>query len=440
MKIGLRLVILLVGIVLLSIYFPKRHITPSVKLGIDVLEERNFDILQQKNIGILTNNAGIDSKGNQTWKVLKNAPGVNLKAIFAPVHGLKGNFMWLETFFDDEVDDIPVYSVYASNSRPKDEWLQGLDAVVVDLQGIGTRFYNYWAFMVYVMAACFENNIEVIVLDRPNPLGGHYLGGSVMDAENTSIWGPIPGMPLFHGMTIGELARYCKEIPEGIVSHQQIVTGVVHSGLSISAETLKNGKLTIIPMEGWTRDMTWKDTGLKWIQTSPNIPNLQSAHEYAVAAPIFLLTPTCEFDSCNFLKFEPDWNKHLPYHEFSSRYTVPQNIVQYVNDMLKGRPSSGFTLEVDRKNPNLVVLNVTDIRKTIPGFLGLALIALAQRHTKFYFYNEDSLRIFGAHVGDRELLQKLAQMERIQIQYFEEKWKKSTAAFLEKTKPFHLYE
>lgn len=241
-------------------------------------------------------------------------------------------------------------------------------------------------------------------------------------------------------MTIGELARYCKEIPEGITAHQQIVTGVIHSGLSVSAETLRSGKLTIIPMEGWTRDMIWENTGLKWVQTSPNIPNLQSAHEYAVTAPMFLLTSNFELDCCNFLKSEPDWGQNLPFHEFSSRYTVPQNIVQYVSDILKGRPSSGFSLEVSRKNPNLVEIKVTNIRRTVPGFLGLVMIALAQRHTKFYFYNEDSLRTFGTHIGDNELLQKLVQMERIQIQYFEEKWKKSTAAFVEKTKPFYLYE
>ena len=412
---------------------------PVIKLGIDVLEERNFDVIQNKRIGVLTSKASVDSKGSRTWEVLKDAPGVVVKSIFAPVHGLDCKFMALETFFNDEVDGIPVYAVYASNSRPKDEWLEGLDAVVVDLQGLGVRYYNYWAFMVFMMGACFEHDIEVIVLDRPNPLGGYYVGGPAMDPQYTSIWGPIAGMPLFHGMTIGEIAQYCKEVHDGIVAHQQIETSVIHSGISISKETLRKGKLTVIPMQGWRRDMAWEDTGLEWIQTSPNIKNLQSAMEYAFIAPSLVLAPSRGFDNCNFICFEPDWDKYLPFHSFYSKYTNPQNIIRHIRNTMGTRGTQGFSLEIGKKHNN-INLRVSDIRKTIPALFGLAMFILAQQHTRFYFYGEDDYNFFGAHLGDNELLEKIAKMERINFQYFENKWNDSAVEFIQETKRFYLYD
>lgn len=418
------------------------HVTeqkPKIKLGIDVLKEHNFDILRGKRVGVLTSKAGVDSEGYQTWRILKNAPDVEVCAIFAPVHGLDGKFMALETFFNDEIDEIPVYSVYASNSRPKDEWLKNIDTMVVDLQGLGIRFYNYWAFMVYVMAACFEHGIDVVVLDRPNPLGGHYIGGPSMDAKYTSIWGPVEGMPLFHGMTIGELALYCKEISNGITAHQQVETCVIHSGMTVSGETLKKGKLTVVPMEGWTRDMTWEETGLKWIPTSPYIQNLQSAKEYAFLALSFIASPIQGFDNCDFIYFNADLDRSLPMHSFTSKYTLPQNIIQYVHEVLDARGVSGYSLEVD-KNHNAINLNVRDIRKTIPGLFGLAILTLSQRYTKLYFYGDDNYNFLGTHIGDNELLEKLAKMERIDIPYFEKKWKESTANFLKESKRFYLYK
>jgi uncharacterized protein YbbC (DUF1343 family) len=411
----------------------------KVKLGIDILEERGFDILQNKTIGILTNQAGVNSKGELTWKILKNAPNVHLKAIFAPVHGLEGKFMSLETFYNDEVDDIPVYSVFASNSRPKDEWLRGLDAVVIDLQGLGIRYYNYWAFMIYMMAACFENDIEVIVLDRPNPLGGNYIGGPAMEAEHTSAWGPIAGLPLFYGLTIGELANYGKNQLEGIVAHKLIETGVPHSGLRISPETLAKGKLTIIPMEGWKRRMLWQDTGLKWIGTSPYISNLQSVYEYALITLGLFVSVNYGFDNCSFLKIEPNWNKSLLFHSFSVKYIVPKLLIAHINEIMCGH-TAGFTLSTNSSLKECVDLKVKDIRKVPPGLLGLALLSLARHHTRFYLNSDDNYRFIGAHLGDSELLNKLIQMEEIDVAYFKEKWEKEALQFIEKTRPYRLYE
>lgn len=279
--------------------------------------------MQGKKIGVLTNQAGVNRKGELTWKILKNAPGVDLKVVFAPVHGLNGKYMANETFYNDEIEGILIYSVYASNSKPKDEWLSGLDAVVIDLQGIGMRSYNYWAFMVYMMAACFEKDIKVIVLDRPNPLGGEYIGGPIMEANNTSIWGPIKGLPLFYGLTIGELAQFVKAFDKDIIAHQQVETGVIHLGLNFSRETLSKGKLTVIPMQGWKRDMLWQDTGLQWIQTSPNIPNLKSTYEFLFLGIGRWVSVNYGYDNCHFFKIEPDWERNLFSRGFHQNLSLP---------------------------------------------------------------------------------------------------------------------
>jgi uncharacterized protein YbbC (DUF1343 family) len=412
---------------------------PKIKLGIDVLEERGFGILQGKNIGILTNQAGVDSRGELTWSILKNTPGINLRAIFAPVHGLEGKFMSLETFYNDEVDDIPVYSVFASNSRPKNEWLKGLDAVVVDLQGLGIRYYNYWAFMVYMMAACFENEIEVIILDRPNPLGGNYVGGPVTDPENTSIWGPIAGLPLFHGLTIGELANYCKNLPEGIISHKLTETGVPHAGLKVSPETLDKGKLTIIPMEGWKREMLWQDTGLEWVGTSPYIANLQSVYEYAFTA-LSSFVSMSYYETCSFLKFEPSWETRRPWSTFYSRYVTATAIIRYLENEIPKKQKLGFALSVAGKHRNSVEITVKDIRKVPPGIFGLEMLAFSQKYARFYSDNEESIQLVASHMGDKELLSKLKKSERISVNYFKDKWTKEALQFIEKVKPYLLYE
>jgi uncharacterized protein YbbC (DUF1343 family) len=412
---------------------------PVIKLGIDVLEEQGFGILKNRNIGVLTNQAGVNSKGELTWKILKNTPGVHLKAIFAPVHGLEGKFMSLETFYNDEIDDIPVYSVFASNSRPKDEWLRGLDAVVIDLQGLGIRYYNYWAFMLYMMIACFENDIEVVVLDRPNPLGGNYVGGPTMDSIHTSAWGPVSGMPLFHGMTIGELANYCKNLPEGITAHKQVETGVIHSGLIATPELLAKGKLTVIPMEGWKRKMLWQHTGLKWSETSPHIANLRSAYEYAFMTLALFVSSNYGFDNCNFIKMEPDWECNLPFHRFSLRHAIPKAVVKEVANVFRRR-NAGFSLAVSPEYKNCVEVEVKDIRKVKPCLFGLVMLSLARQSTRFYINSEENLRFLGTHIGDAELLKKLSEMQNIDVEYFEDKWEKEALQFVEKTKAYQLYE
>ncbi len=243
----------------------------SVKNGIDVLEAHNFDALQipghnpgQKiKIGLLTNQTGVDSDGRRTIDVLAQAPGVSLDAIFSPEHGVTGT---LDTTHvndtKDAVTGITVYSVYGGKDaarRPSINVLKQLDAVVFDIQDAGSPFFTYETTLGYFLEAVAQAGIELIVLDRPNPVTGSFIQGPVADAGHesfTNYW----SVPIRHGMTMGELAKM------------------------FNAERNLNAKLTVVPMEGWQRGDWFDSTGLAWISPSPNLRTVTEAALYSGVA------------------------------------------------------------------------------------------------------------------------------------------------------------
>jgi uncharacterized protein YbbC (DUF1343 family) len=187
---------------------------PPVMLGIDVLEAEKFAAIAGKKIGLLTHPAGVNRRGESTIDVIRRAPNVKLVALFAPEHGLWGLDKAGDNFADtiDKRTGLPVYSLHGKTRKPTKEMLKGLDALVIDLQDIGTRSYTFISCLRLTMEACFENGVEVIVLDRPNPLGGLKVDGPPLDAEYVSYVGAFR-IPYVHGLTIGELARLAKEAP-----------------------------------------------------------------------------------------------------------------------------------------------------------------------------------------------------------------------------------
>ena len=225
----------------------------SVMTGIDLLESQNFAPLSGKRVGLLTNQTGIDSAGRRTIDVLAQAPGVQLMAIFSPEHGVTGALD--TTNIGNSVDaatKIPVYSVYGSTDqarRPPLDLLKQLDAVVIDLQDVGVRFYTYETTLGYFLEATAKVGIPVYVLDRPNPLTGAFVQGPLSEAGRESFvnYGPVP---VRHGMTIGELAQM------------------------FNVEHNLRAKLTVIPMQGWMRGDWFDSTSVEWINPSPNLRNL----------------------------------------------------------------------------------------------------------------------------------------------------------------------
>ncbi len=235
----------------------------SVQTGIDVLEAHNFEPIRlptgKKKIGLLTNQTGIDMQGRRTIDVLAQAPGISLDAIFSPEHGVTGE---LDTTHvgdsRDAATGVPVYSVYGTTDaarRPSQDVLKNLDAVVVDIQDVGVRYYTYESSLGYFLEAAAKAGIELIVLDRPNPVTGSFVQGAIPDAGTESFVNYFP-LPLRHGMTMGELAKM------------------------FNAERNINARLTVIPMEGWLRGDWYDSTGLPWINPSPNMRSLTEATLY----------------------------------------------------------------------------------------------------------------------------------------------------------------
>jgi uncharacterized protein YbbC (DUF1343 family) len=232
----------------------------AIKLGIDVLEEKDFAGLEGKRVGLITNPTGIDSHGVSTVDVLRRAPGVKLVALFGPEHGVYGAD-WAGVYVPSSIDPhtgLPAYSLYGPTRKPTPEMLKGIDVLIYDIQDIGCRSYTFISTLGLAMEAAAEAGIPFYVLDRPNPLGGNRVEGMR----------PAPGfrnfecqwdIPYVYGMTPGELAYMI------VGSHGWIK---------------KKPALTIVPMVGWTRSMSWEDTGLIWIPTSPHIPTPETAFDY----------------------------------------------------------------------------------------------------------------------------------------------------------------
>ena len=240
----------------------------QVKPGIEVLRDRGFEGLKGKRVGLLTNPSGVDRNLKSTIDIL--AENVNLVAIFAPEHGARGN-IYAGGHVSDEVDEatgLPIFSVYGDTRKPTPKMLQGIDIVVYDIQDVGSRSYTFISSLGLMMQACAQQGIEVMVLDRPNPLGGLKVEGSYPEPGFVSFVSQFR-IPYIYGLTVGELAQMINE--EGLNRGQ------------LGKDEPVRCKLTVIPMEGWSRDMLFEQTGLPWVLPSPNIPYPQSAIGYPSA-------------------------------------------------------------------------------------------------------------------------------------------------------------
>lgn len=244
-----------------------KEIINIIKPGIEVLQEQNFEILKGKRVGLVTNPTGVDSKLKSTIDILNEAGNVNLVALFGPEHGVRGNFSAGDQVTDqkDPKTGLPEYSLYGKRKKPLAEVMDLIDVFVYDIQDIGSRSYTYISTMGKIMEQAADFDKEVIVLDRPNPLGGLRVEGPITEDGFISFVSQFK-IPYVYGLTCGELASLLNE--EGLLLDQ------------------KKCKLTVIPMEGWKRSMTYEETGLEWVSTSPHIPNKNSAFYYAATGII----------------------------------------------------------------------------------------------------------------------------------------------------------
>lgn len=234
----------------------------KIRTGIEVLKSQNFKILEGKRVGLITNPTGVDNQLRSTVDILYHAPNVNLVALYGPEHGVRGDI-----HAGDKVDSstdpatgLPVHSLYGATRKPTPEMLEDIDVLVYDIQDIGCRSFTYISTMGVAMEAAAENGKEFVVLDRPNPLGGHKVEGNLVEDPYVSFVSQFK-IPYLYGLTCGELA------------------------LLINNEFMKDNPvdLKVVKMKKWKRKMTYEDTGLQWVPSSPHIPHAHSAVFYPVS-------------------------------------------------------------------------------------------------------------------------------------------------------------
>lgn len=231
------------------------------KPGIEVLRDNGFKQLEGKRIGLITNPSGVDNNLKSTIDILHEAKNVKLVALFGPEHGVRGDVHAGDEFgnMTDPATGIPVYSIYGKTKKPTPEMLRNIDALVYDIQDIGCRSFTFISTLGMALEACAENGKELIVLDRPNPLGGNRVEGNLVEKGFESFVSQYP-IPYLYGLTPGEAARYLNG------------EGLVAGG--------KKAKLTVIPMKGWKRKMTFDKTGMPWVLPSPHIPQPVTSYYY----------------------------------------------------------------------------------------------------------------------------------------------------------------
>ncbi len=233
----------------------------QVTPGVEVLEESGFASLRGKRVGLITNPTGVDRTLRSTIDIIHSAPDVELTALFSPEHGIRGNHAAGLKVADetDPVTGVKVYSLHGSTLAPTPEMLAGIDVLIYDIQDTGARSYTYISTMGRSMEACARAGVEFMVLDRPNPLGGLKVEGAPVKKGCESFVGQY-AIPYLYGLTPGELATLLRD------------EGLLRGGVK--------PKLTVIPMVGWTREMTYADTGLPWVLPSPNIPTADTPFYY----------------------------------------------------------------------------------------------------------------------------------------------------------------
>jgi uncharacterized protein YbbC (DUF1343 family) len=393
---------------------------PTIKLGIDYLEESEFGILRGKKVGLLTHPAGKNGRGQSTVAVLSRSNLVNLVALFGPEHGIYGDEK-AAVPVDDKIDQrtgLPVYSLYGKYRRPTPAMLSNIDCLVIDLQDVGVRCYTYVSCMRYAMEACFEAGVEVVVLDRPNPLGGIKVAGPPMDEKWMSYVGAFR-IPFVHGMTIGEIALWSK-MREGV--------------LKTSDSVRKKGKLTIVPMLEWKRSMTWPETGLSWHPTSPNIPTLDAVAGYPMTGL-----------GAQMGRFRHGIGTSHPFRFLTYEGKSPEEI----KATLEALNLSGLSYRIKTlrntagKSVRGVYLVISDWKAWKPTelpFYMMKLSALWETPSPFSQAKKAEAGLFNKHVGSSwwwdALLSKGGSVNP--SQYLAE-WEKDSRRFRELVRPYLLY-
>ncbi len=358
----------------------------GVRVGLEVLDAEKGAALKGKKVGIVAHAASVDSDGHHTIDVLKKH-GVQVIRLFSPEHGFQGRAaagQKVESTKDSKYG-VPIVSLYGEKSKPSGEDLKDLDALVYDLQDGGVRFYTYVSTLLNCLDAAGEAGIEFVVLDRPNPLGGERVEGPISDPRDAvpaSLLNMAPG-PLVHGLTAGEMARYAN-------AHRE-----------------KEVRLTVIPMKGWKRSMTWADTGRTWVPPSPNLRTPESAIAYPGTALVEATTASeGRGTEAPFLLIGAPWadstaltSLAVPGFSFEAAKFTPHAAEAAPDPKFKDQECSG------------VRIRVVDARAAKPYTLGVTLLAALRKSNEFAWRSDDALDRL---VGTRKLRAALEKGDSVE--------------------------
>lgn len=400
------------------------HGSPSysasvVEVGAKVLHESGYAELAGKRVGLITNHTAVVD-GIHTADLMASSGKVRLVALFAPEHGLRGLNEDGEKVGErvDERTGAQVYSLYGCVKKPTPEMLRGLDLLVFDIQGVGARFYTYISTMGLAMQAAAEAHMPFVVLDRPNPLGGEYYAGPVLEKGYDSFVGEYP-IPVAHGLTVGELAL--------MIKGERMLPG------------LENLDLRVVRMAGWRRGMQWPDTGLDWIRTSPNIPDFDTALLYP---GVCLLEGTAASVGRGTLDpFELVGFPGLDSGELAKRLNA-RNLpgVRFEPAVFTPRSIPGMSSAPkfrDREVPGVRIV-LTDSRACRPVETGLNLLAviygMLDKEDRPRFFRQEGFDHLAGTADLRQEIEKGTAPEEIVASWHEE-----LARFAEKRRKYLLY-
>ncbi len=390
---------------------------PKVLIGIDMLERQNFKPLQSKRIGLITNPTGVNRYLKSTIDILHDAPNVQLVALYGPEHGVRGDIYAGAKVQDqkDEKTGLPIFSLYGKTRKATKEMLRGIDALVYDIQDIGSRSFTFISTMGLAMEAAAENGIELIVLDRPNPLGGLHVEGNIVEDDCMSFVSQFR-IPYIYGLTCGELAKMLN-------GERMLANGV-------------QCKLNVIKMKGWKRKMTFADTGLPWIASSPHIPQALTAWYYPTTGIVGEL---------GYLSIGVGYT--LPFQLFAASWIDAEELANAMNaQQMPGvtfrpihlRPFYSTGKGEQLQGIQIHITNYKTVQLTPIQFVLMQEIArLYPEHSVMEHANQQRFSMFDKVCGSKQIRQRF--MLRNQWSDIESYWNKDVKPFKILSKKYYLY-
>lgn len=393
-------------------------LTAQVKPGVEVLRDGGFAPLQGKRVGLITNPTGVDNNLKSTIDILHEAPGVKLTALYSPEHGVRGD-VYAGDHVSASVDSatgVPMYSIYGKVLRPTPEMLKDVDVVVYDIQDNGCRSFTFISTMGRAMEAAADEGKDFMVLDRPNPIGGDKIEGCIVEDSCRSFVSQFD-IPYLYGLTPGELAMYLND------------TQLAAKGKKVN--------LTVVPMEGYERKMTFTETGMPWVLPSPHMPTAETALLYPASGIA---------GEMNYLNIGVGYTE--PFKLFAAPWIKAQQLAQALNDLnlpgVKWRPIhyKPFYSMFKGENVQGVELFVTDAQKAPLSLLNFyvmqELARLYPDHKAFETADAKRFNMFDKVVGSREIRRRFAR--RHQVADIEDYWNKDVEPFRQASQPYHLYK